>query len=122
MELSTPIILFAVSTAITPGPNNAMLMASGVNHGVRGSLPHVLGINLGFPAMVILIGAGLGAVFDALPFLHGLIRICGVVYLLYLAWLIAATPTSDLDRSSARPLSFIPICLNVSVVARLGWI
>lgn len=101
-----PIILFAVSTTVTPGPNNAMLMASGVNHGVRGSVPHVIGINLGFPVMVILIGLGLGAVFDALPFLHSLIRVLGVAYLLYLAWLIAATPTADLDRGSAKPLSF----------------
>ena len=106
MEISAPIVLFAASTAITPGPNNAMIMASGLNHGVRGSLPHFLGINIGFTMMVVFIGFGMGAVLEGIPILHRFIRIFGVLYLLYLAWLIATTATSDLDHEPSKPLSF----------------
>jgi len=55
MELILPILLFAISAAITPGPNNIMLMASGLNFGIRKSIPHLLGVAIGFPIMVILI-------------------------------------------------------------------
>lgn len=99
--------LFTVVMAITPGPNNAMLMASGVNHGIKASLPHFLGINLGFPIMVIVMGMGIGSLFDKFPIIHQSIQVAGALYLLYLAWLIATTTTSRLTKKSARPLSFI---------------
>ena len=60
MEFYLAILLFTATASITPGPNNIMIMASGVNFGVRPSLPHVLGICLGFPVMVIALGLGLG--------------------------------------------------------------
>ena len=106
MEISSAIFLFAVSTAITPGPNNAMILASGLNHGIRNSVPHLLGISIGFTLMVIVVGMGLVSVFTAAPILHQLIKVVGVCYLCYLAWLIATTPTDKLDRKQARPLSF----------------
>jgi len=91
--------------AITPGPNNTMLLASGLNHGVRRSLPHWVGVNLGFGLMVIILGFGLGSIFQAAPALHQVIRFGGVLYLCYLAWLIASTPTKENDPRSAKPLS-----------------
>ena len=106
MEPPSAIYLFALSTAITPGPNNAMILASGLNHGIRRSLPHLFGINVGFMVMVIVVGLGLGTMFAAAPMLHDVIKIVGILYLSYLAWLIAATPVNDLERQEAKPLSF----------------
>lgn len=106
MTLSPDVILFIISTSITPGPNNVMLITSGVNHGIKKSLPHLLGINVGFLLMLIILGLGLGSLFETAPGLHLVIKVVGVSYLLYLAWLIAKTPTTTLDREKARPLTF----------------
>ena len=111
MNMVPAIVLFALSTAITPGPNNAMIMASGLNHGIQKSLPHFVGINVGFLVMVICIGFGLGTVFEAAPALHGIIKIVGLFYLIYLAWLIATTPTTNMDRKVAKPLSALQAAL-----------
>ena len=69
-ELLLAVALFAFSTSITPGPNNIMVMASGLNHGVVKSLPHFLGIIIGFPSMIVLVGLGLSSVFEAYPLVH----------------------------------------------------
>ena len=67
MEFLIAVLIFAITTGITPGPNNIMIMTSGLNFGVRNSLPHYLGICFGFPAMVVLIGFGFGFVFAFVP-------------------------------------------------------
>jgi threonine/homoserine/homoserine lactone efflux protein len=105
-ELYFALFLFAFSAAITPGPNNVMLMSSGLNYGVKKSLPHLLGICLGFPLMVLLIGIGLGSIFERFPVTHTFIQICGVLYLLYLAWMIATTKTHDINSVKSKPLNF----------------
>jgi threonine/homoserine/homoserine lactone efflux protein len=79
MSMLPSLTLFALTASITPGPNNAMIMASGVNHGVRKSLPHFAGINVGFFLMVLGIGFGLGAIFEAVPALHNLIKVLGIL-------------------------------------------
>lgn len=81
-------------------------MASGVNFGVKRSIPHVLGICLGFPVMVIALGLGLGTIFENFPILHDIIKILGVAYLLYLAWLIASSSQIEEAASPAMPLRF----------------
>jgi len=106
MELILPILLFAISAAITPGPNNVMLMASGLNFGIQKSIPHLLGVTIGFPFMVILIGLGFQIVFDKYPLLHEIIKIVGVIYLLYLAWRIATSATQSLDGPKPVPFRF----------------
>ena len=111
MSMLPSLALFALSASITPGPNNAMIMASGVNHGIRKSLPHFVGINLGFFLMVISVGFGLGAVFEAIPTLHTVIKVLGILYLLYLAWLIATTPTMAEAQSAAKPLTLAQAAL-----------
>ena len=62
-DLLLALIAFAFVTSITPGPNNLMLLASGVNFGFRRTLPHMLGIGVGFTLMVAVVGLGLGEVF-----------------------------------------------------------
>ena len=108
MDLLVPVYLFAFSSTITPGPNNIMIMTSGLNFGTRRSMPHLMGICLGFTIMVIVVGLGFGVLFEKLPILHELIKIAGVIYLLYLSWLIASASGGDESKESAsQPLSFL---------------
>jgi threonine/homoserine/homoserine lactone efflux protein len=83
---------FAVVMYITPGPNNAMLASSGANHGFRATIPHMLGIALGFSLMLVLVDAGLGAALLATPGLLPVMRWAGAAWMLYLAWKIATAP------------------------------
>ena len=106
MELILPILLFAVSAGITPGPNNIMLMASGLNYGVKKSIPHLLGVVFGFPVMTILIGLGFEIVFQKFPVLHEIIKIVGILYLIYLAWRIATSSKQSAGGAKATPLRF----------------
>ncbi|WP_317622179.1 MULTISPECIES: LysE family translocator [unclassified Pseudohongiella] len=100
------VFLFALAAAITPGPNNVMLMSSGVNFGFRRSVPLLLGVCIGFPAMFLAIGFGLGTVFQQSPQLHEIISIIGIVYLLYLAWRIARSGEPERARD-IKPLTFL---------------
>ncbi|HGM5579965.1 TPA: LysE family translocator [Pseudomonas putida] len=106
-DLLTAFILFAFVSSITPGPNNTMLLASGVNFGVRRSIPHAMGISIGFMLMVLGVGFGLGELFKAWPPLYSILRYVGAAYLLYLAWKIATSGPISGDAARARkPLSF----------------
>jgi threonine/homoserine/homoserine lactone efflux protein len=111
MELFLAVLFFAFSTTVTPGPNNVMIMSSGVNYGIRQSVPHWLGICLGFPLMVMLVGLGFGVVFDRFPHLHQLIKIVGTVYLVWLAWHIASARPETIATGKSKPLSFIQAAL-----------
>ena len=103
LELLPALAAFALVSSITPGPNNLMLMASGANFGFRRSIPHMLGIGIGFCLMVLLVGAGLVQVFDSYPISHVILKICSVLYLLFLAWKIAnAAPPKDADAAAHR--------------------
>ena len=106
-ELLGPLITFCFSTSITPGPNVIMVTASGATFGFRRTLPHLLGIALGFPVMVIAIGLGLGAVFQAVPLLHDGLKIVGSAYLLYLACRIATAERPREGKAGGRPLTFL---------------
>lgn len=105
------LILFAIATCITPGPNNTMILASGVNFGIRASIPHLIGINIGFPVLIIAVGAGIGALFVAFPFLHDILKFVGAAYLLYLAYRIATAHSSSGNVRRGSPLSFIEAAL-----------
>ena len=106
MEILLSVFLFALVSTATPGPNNIMVMTSGMNFGVWRTLPHYLGICIGFPAMVLAISLGLGKVFEAAPMLHQIIKVLGISYLIYLAWRIATTATELEGDEKSRPLSF----------------
>jgi threonine/homoserine/homoserine lactone efflux protein len=113
-DVFAALLLFAFVTSITPGPNNLMLMASGVNFGFARTVPHMLGIGAGFLSLLLGVGFGLGAVLAAWPPLHMALKAAGGVYLLYLAWRIAMARTmapagaSDAQgEGRARPMSFL---------------
>ncbi|TIW00784.1 MAG: LysE family translocator [Mesorhizobium sp.] len=102
------LLVYALVTSITPGPNNLMLLASGVNFGIVRTVPHMLGISIGFLVLLLAVGFGLGAVLMAFPTLHTALKIAGAAYLLYLAWKIAMSRSvSDRKGAEARPMRFI---------------
>src|SRR6202040_674243 len=100
------LIVFCFVSAITPGPNNLMLLTSGVNFGFRRTIPHMLGVGLGFALMVGLVGVGLDATFTRFPALLPIMRYAGVAYMLWLATKLAlAGPVRDAEYSG-NPLGF----------------
>lgn len=106
MDYYLAVLVFTFVGAITPGPNNIMLMASGLNHGIQKSIPHYMGISFGFPVMVAAVGLGMGVAFTTYPNLHRLISILGAVYLLYLAWKIANAGNPKASDEIQAPLTF----------------
>jgi len=98
---------FALVMSITPGPNNTMLLASGVNFGFRRTLPHMLGITCGCTIMMVAIALGLGQVFARAPALYSAMEVLSVVYLIYLAWKIAASRSLSVDAANKRPMTFL---------------
>ena len=100
--------LFAFVTSITPGPNNLMLLASGVNFGFRQTLPHIFGISSGFLFLVLAVGFGLGEIFTRFPLSYQILKWAGAFYLLYLAWNIAQSgPPGDDKTTGSKPMSFL---------------
>ncbi len=112
-EMFTGLALFALVSSITPGPNNLMLMASGANFGFRLTLPHMLGVGIGFTLMIVLVGIGLIQLFDAWPMSYTILKVFSVIYLLYLAWKIAtaAAPGDDAQLISRKPMTFMQAVL-----------
>ncbi|KIC51848.1 LysE family translocator [Tateyamaria sp. ANG-S1] len=107
LDLIPALAAFAFVSSITPGPNNLMLMASGANFGFRRTIPHMLGVGLGFVFMVLLVGAGLVQVFDAYPISHTILKVASVGYLLFLAYKIAtAAPARD-NADTGTPMTFL---------------
>lgn len=99
--------VFAAVSSGTPGPNNLMLMTSGVNFGMKRSVPHLLGITMGFSFMIFAVGMGLQTIFTVIPQLETVLRYVGTAYLLWLAWKIANSgPVGEGKASGAKPMSF----------------
>jgi threonine/homoserine/homoserine lactone efflux protein len=107
LDLFTALFTFALVTVITPGPNNLMLMASGANFGFRRTIPHMMGIGLGFPAMVFLVGIGVMQVFDLWPVSYTILKVLSVAYLFYLAWKIANSAPPKDAKAEGKPLTFL---------------
>lgn len=102
-----PVLLFCISCSVTPGPNNLMIMSSGLNYGVRASLRHFFGICIGFTFMMLVVGLGLGSVFQSFPIMGEIIKYVGMVYLLYLAWKIASSSLQLDSVQSQQPMGFM---------------
>jgi threonine/homoserine/homoserine lactone efflux protein len=111
-ELLAALAAFAFVSSVTPGPNNLMLMASGTNFGFVRTLPHMLGVSIGFTAMIVLVGLGLAQLFAAYPVAHDVLRAVSVAYLLWLAWKLAnAAPPSAEGPMRAKPMTFVQAAL-----------
>lgn len=101
-----PLATFIFVSSITPGPNNVMLTASGANFGYQRSVPHMLGITVGAAVMLLLVGAGLGALFTQVPQLYRVLQGVGAAYLIWLAWKIATSGQAGKAEAKPRPFSF----------------
>jgi threonine/homoserine/homoserine lactone efflux protein len=111
LETVAAVAAFSFATSITPGPNNTMLLASGANFGLKKTMPHIFGINIGFPVMLIGVGLGLGQLFSTFPITYRVLQVVSAFYLLYLAWLIAtSSPPTDEGEGVAKPIGLPPIC------------
>ena len=114
-ELFAALTVFAFVSSITPGPNNLMLMTSGINFGLRRTIPHMLGVSLGFTLMIALIGLGVMKIIDAMPGSTLIITTASGLYLLYMAWRIATTDTSPLESADgaakSKPFTFLQAAL-----------
>jgi threonine/homoserine/homoserine lactone efflux protein len=121
-QLLMAFVVFAVVMFFTPGPNNIMLLASGLNYGFRRTLPHVAGITFGFAFMVGTVGLGLGTIFIAVPVLQTILKIGGVIYLVYLAAIIAmAEPVKSAPAGQGRPMTFWGAAFFQWINAK-GWV
>lgn len=107
VETFLALLWFALISAITPGPNNVMLTASGLNFGIWRTLPHAFGIMIGFSIMVVLVALGFGAVFEVFPQIDIVLKICATAFMLYLAYKIATARPPELQDDTARPMRFI---------------
>lgn len=106
-EMLSALALFALVSSITPGPNNLMLMASGANFGFRRTLPHMMGVGLGFMLMLFLVGVGLIGLFDAVPASYTAMKVASVLYMSFLAWKIATAAAPQNGAASGKPFSFL---------------
>ncbi len=105
MDLPTIIsfAIFAFVAAFTPGPNNIMLAASGANFGFRASLPHILGVCVGFCLLVVAAGFGFAGLFEAVPGLYDVLKIISILFLIYLAWKIVTAGEAE-HKTGTVPL------------------
>jgi threonine/homoserine/homoserine lactone efflux protein len=107
LETLPALALFAFVTSVTPGPNNLMLMASGANFGFRRTVPHMLGVSLGFVLMAFLVGLGLAGLFQAYPLAQTALEVVSVVYMLWLAWKIAHSAAPKDRQAGGTPMTFL---------------
>ncbi|MGV7218832.1 LysE family translocator [Bradyrhizobium sp. UFLA05-112] len=115
-------IVFAVVMYFTPGPNNIMLLSSGLTYGFRRTIPHIAGITIGFAFMVATVGLGLGTVFLAYPILQTILKYAGAAYLIYLAAAIALSgPTRPGEDNGRGPMTFLGAAMFQWINAK-GWV
>ncbi|MGC4006435.1 MAG: LysE family translocator [Pirellulales bacterium] len=105
-DATLALMAYGCVASVTPGPNNMMLLASGVNFGFLRTIPHLLGIAFGFLSLLLGVGFGLGALLKAYPELQWGLKIAGAGYTLFLAWKTFRARSLDTGRERARPMRF----------------
>ena len=100
------ITLFFFVAAYTPGPNNVIASYSGFNFGIIKTIPHILGVTLGFTSLVLFLTVGLINIFKLFPIIQIIIRYLGTLFLLYLAYKISFSQIST-ETKKENPVKFI---------------
>ena len=121
MESLLPLVSFAFVSSITPGPNNLMLSASGIAFGWRRTVPHLLGVPVGFGALVVLCSYGVGALIERNPAAGLVLQIAGSAYLLHLTWAMRDALAPSAGETRARPMRFAEAVLFQFANPK-GWI
>ena len=106
IEYFIPLLILCIVQSGTPGPNNIMLTASGKNFGYVKTIPHMLGVVLGFLSLIIVFGLGLTVIFSKYPIIQFVLRIVGSIYLLYLSYRIYSSVNTE-DLSKSKPITFM---------------
>lgn len=106
-ETFPALVALAIATLFTPGPNNAMLAASGANFGFRRTIPHLLGVATGFPLMLLVVGLVLGGLFQTSVVLRETLRWGGAALLLWIAWKIASSGGTGSKSARVRPMRYL---------------
>ncbi len=115
-------VIFATVMFFTPGPNNIMLLSSGLTYGFRPTIPHIAGITIGFAFMIGAVGLGLGTIFITYPVLQTVLKYAGVAYLVYLAGAIAMSEPAMAGQDNLRgPMTFWGAAMFQWVNAK-GWV
>ncbi len=115
-------VVFAAVMSFTPGPNNIMLLSSGLTRGFRRTLPHIAGITLGLVFMIAAVGLGLGTIFTAYPVLQSILKYAGTAYLIYLAAAIAMSGETSPGQDKPRgPMTFRGAAMFQWINAK-GWV
>ena len=105
------LLSFVVATAFTPGPNNLLLLSSGLTFGYRRTVPLITGIMIGFFLMVVAVGLGIGELFQVFPMLYSILKVVGISYLLWMAWQISQTKGSLHTSKTSKPFTFLQSAL-----------
>jgi len=98
--------LFMFVTSCSPGPNNIVASHSGFNHGIKKTIPLMLGVIFGFTTMIAIVNFGLINLFKLYPIIQKTLIFTGTVFLIYLAYKISFSKTSTQERS-LNPVTFI---------------
>lgn len=106
MEAVIGLVGYSFVAAVTPGPNNVILWATGIQFGFRAALPYVAGVAIGVGAMVLAVAAGIGVLVTTVPELQVALKVAGSAYLLYLAYQIARS-SSVREADVAHPPTFL---------------
>jgi threonine/homoserine/homoserine lactone efflux protein len=110
-DLFIALFIFGGIAAFTPGPNNTMLLATGINFGLSRAWPHIMGVCIGFPLMIACIGFGLGKIFEIYPWIYVALKYAGAAYMIWLAWKIAVSkPSADDGIAKGEPVTFLQAC------------
>tara|TARA_B100001167_G_C16646864_1_gene246727 strand:+ start:58 stop:660 length:603 start_codon:yes stop_codon:yes gene_type:complete len=104
-NLFIALVSFYFVMYVTPGPNNAMVLASGLKFGFLKTIPHMSGITIGHILQLILVCLGLGKIFQVFPEIQNVLKIICAVYLLYLGYKIIGS-FSKIKEDDSRPLKF----------------
>jgi len=121
-QLLLAFIVFAIVMFITPGPNNIMVLSSGLTYGFRRSVPHIAGITIGFAFMIAAVGLGFGTIFAAYPMLQTILKYAGAAYLVYLAIAIALSGPPKAGAADGRgPMTFLGAAMFQWVNVK-GWV
>jgi threonine/homoserine/homoserine lactone efflux protein len=106
LELALAAAAFCFAGALTPGPNNVMLLASGVNFGFARTVPHMVGVVAGYAFLILVVGMGLGQTVVEHPVAFQALRIGGALYMVWLAWKVATASGGPKDEGRGSPLTF----------------
>ena len=110
LNLFIALVSFYFVMYVTPGPNNAMVLTSGLKFGFIKSIPHMSGITIGHILQLILVCLGLGKIFQIFPSLQNILKIICAIYLLYLGYKIIGS-FSKIKEDDSRPLKFYEAAL-----------